>query len=55
MSAEKPPEETSFLWCPLCGRDDRYKPFTGGQHYIRGKKCGGIPVKVTYVLKEKQT
>jgi hypothetical protein len=39
-------------FCPVCGRDDRYKPFTGKSHFSRCEKCKGELVKLVYVLSE---
>lgn len=45
----KPPVTLTMRWCPVCGRDDRFKPFTGKSHFTRGDRCLGKPVVLTYV------
>lgn len=46
----KPPEKLTLLYCPVCGRDDRYQPFTGKRHFAAGIRCNGVLRKLTYTL-----
>lgn len=43
-----PPNDVSILFCPVCGRDDRYTPFTGKGHFNGGVRCPGTPETVWY-------
>lgn len=40
---KKPPKIVTILFCDECGRDDRYRAFTGKSHWARDGKCKGIP------------
>lgn len=42
------PESVTVKVCPVCGRNDRYTPFTGKSHFAKGERCPGQPVAVTY-------
>lgn len=46
----KPPKAIAMRWCPECGRDDRFTPFTGKSHFMRGERCPGQPIVVKYAL-----
>lgn len=46
-----PPAEVSIRWCPVCGRDDRTRPFTGKRHARFGVWCTGVPVKLSYTIR----
>lgn len=46
----RPPHNIWIMVCPVCGRDDRYRPFVGKAHHWRGKKCPGVPERVDYEL-----
>ena len=43
-----PPASISIRFCPVCGRDDRFQPFTGKSHFAMGDRCSGTPVDVLY-------
>jgi hypothetical protein len=44
----KPPVALKLRFCPVCGQDDRYQPFTGKSHFSRGERCEGHPIIVHY-------
>lgn len=49
----QPPESIRFLFCPECGRDDRFKHLSAkaGHHYAKGgdgRKCPGRPKVLRY-------
>lgn len=48
MTEHLPPSTLTIKFCPQCGRDDRFMPFTGKSHFTRGLKCPGIPIEITY-------
>jgi hypothetical protein len=48
--SQTPPEHISILFCPVCGRNDQFTPFTGKRHGFGGKWCPGEPVEVQYSL-----
>lgn len=52
-SAAKVPETVTLLICPVCGRDDRFRPFTGKRHFNGGEPCEGQPIRWTYRLEGK--
>lgn len=44
------PRTITLIWCPACGRDDRYanlkmRPY---KHFAEGKECPGTPMRVRY-------
>lgn len=43
-----PPRRIELKFCPVCGRHDRFSPFTGASHYTSGKKCPGKPLVFFY-------
>lgn len=50
-SVVEPPASISILFCPVCGRDDRFSPMSaGGKHYRDGERCLGRPVRIVYGL-----
>jgi hypothetical protein len=48
----RPPGQVSLTWCPVCGRDDRYRELGSGagHHFARGQKCPGAPQEIQYQL-----
>lgn len=46
----EPPPTVSLVWCPECGRDDRYNDLKArpGRHFANGVKCPGTPTTVQY-------
>ena len=44
----KPPEKIVIRFCPDCGRNDRFVPFTGKGHFSAGQRCQGKLILVTY-------
>ena len=46
----RPPARVTLLWCPACGRDDRYNDLKrgAGRHFADGSKCLGEPEEVEY-------
>lgn len=44
----KAPQTIKLLVCPICGRHDRYTPFTGRSHFKTGGKCSGTPEEIVY-------
>jgi hypothetical protein len=42
------PAETYVRVCSLCGRNDRFTPFTGKRHYYLGERCTGTLVRIRY-------
>lgn len=48
----RPRTIVALLFCSECGRDDRYRVFTGKGHFVRGKRCSGTPRVVKYALVE---
>ena len=42
------PTEIALMFCTTCGRDDRYRPFTGKSHWAKGAKCAGKPLIIYY-------
>lgn len=50
MADHIPPQTTRLKWCSVCGRNDRFAPFTGRSHFSKGDRCAGQPETVTYYL-----
>lgn len=50
MTSAIEPPVLVLVWCPKCGRDDRYSKLNlpPRRHYIRGGMCDGVPVRVRY-------
>lgn len=48
----RPPGRVSLLWCPACGRDDRYTFLRNARPHKRpdGKQCSGKPQELEYVI-----
>ena len=48
----RPPGRVSLLWCPVCGRDDRYGDLKEGKgrHFYGGTRCLGTPQTLEYVI-----
>jgi hypothetical protein len=46
------PHAVHLLWCPVCGRDDRYTNLKAapGRHFAGGSLCAGEPQELTYKL-----
>lgn len=40
----------TLLWCPVCGRDDRYRDLKKGarRHFSEEGKCPGEPIELEY-------
>jgi hypothetical protein len=49
----KPPERLSLIFCPVCGKDDRYRHLPRERrHRDRDSHlCPGTPERITYTLK----
>lgn len=47
---KRPPQTIKILWCPVCGRDDRYTDLKkgAGRHFADGLKCHGAPEEIIY-------
>lgn len=52
MSEHRAPATVHLLWCPECGRDDRWTYLKQGarRHYNAGALCPGVPQELTYKL-----
>lgn len=48
----RPPGRVTLLWCPVCGRDDRYRDLKrgAGRHFSQDGKCSGEPRELEYVV-----
>lgn len=46
--SKSPPSSVTIRFCPICGRNDRYVPFTGKAHFSGGAKCPGAVIAITY-------
>lgn len=44
-----PPVSIQLLWCPTCGRTDRFEQLQR-QHFERGVQCPGIPKRLFYTF-----
>lgn len=46
----RPPGRVTILWCPVCGRDDRYRDLKqgAGRHFTAEGKCSGTPQELEY-------
>ena len=48
----RPPDRVSLLWCPVCGRDDRYTFLRQARLHNRpdGRRCSGKVEELEYVI-----
>jgi hypothetical protein len=48
----QPPTTVNLVWCPECGRDNRFDTLRLDQvtHYSGGKRCPGKPQYLAYII-----